>query len=185
MPLICSKKLKSLPSNRIFDLQAFMHFHSTTFTASSCNKLTMASWTLLWQQLGQQLQHNGPSTCTLMTMAMHISKISESFRVQGFGSWETWCAWNGYNFWNLGLYRLDMGHAMGWAGGNGHYAGWGRNMPTWHLCKQCNRLWAGGSQVMGRWGCCRYHGCVGGAFVLDTFIGLFNILLSNRTHHLV
>jgi hypothetical protein len=42
--------------------------------------------------------------------------------------------------------------ATGWAGGNGHYAGWGRNMPTWHLCKQRNRLWAGGSRVMGRWG---------------------------------
>ncbi len=42
--------------------------------------------------------------------------------------------------------------AMGWAGGNGHYVGWGCNMATWHLCKQRNRLWAGRSRVMGRWG---------------------------------
>jgi hypothetical protein len=74
--------------------------------------------------------------------------------------------------------------AMGWAGGNGHYVGWGRNMPKWHLCKQRNRLWAGGSRVMAGWGCCQCQGCPGGTFVLDSFIsfGLFNILLSSHTH---
>jgi hypothetical protein len=58
MPLNCSKKLKTLPSNIVFDLQVFVHFHSITSITSSCNKLTMANWTLLQQQLGQ-LQHNG------------------------------------------------------------------------------------------------------------------------------
>jgi hypothetical protein len=45
--------------------------------------------------------------------------------------------------------------AMGWGGGgggNGRYAGWGRNVPTLQLHKQRNRLWAGRSRVMGRWG---------------------------------
>jgi hypothetical protein len=49
------------------------------------------------------------------------------------------------------------GAAGGWGGGgggarHGHYAGWGRNVPTLHLHKQRNGSWAGRSRVMGQWG---------------------------------
>jgi len=37
-------------------------------------------------------------------------------------------------------------------GGDGQYARWGHNVPTWHVRKQRKGLWAGESQVMERWG---------------------------------
>jgi hypothetical protein len=113
----------------------------------------MVNWTFLWQQQ----QHNGASSCIVIAMVMDISEISDSFKVHGFGYWEMRHAWKGYNLKKLGLYRLDMGHAetwhaMGWAGGDGRYAGWGCNVPTWHLHKQRAGLWVSRSKVMGRWG---------------------------------
>jgi hypothetical protein len=83
MQSICSKKLKSLQSNKVFDLQVFVCFHSIAFAASNCNKLTMVNRIVLQQKSGQQLQHNGASSC--ITMAMEISEISKSFRVLDLG----------------------------------------------------------------------------------------------------